>query len=462
MLSPSVCRAFTARLAAQLRTAATSQQNSGLATTSLAARVAELVPKEQERVGVIFKENKDKVISSVTVAQAWQGMRGVTGLVSETSLLDANEGIRFRGLSIPECQERLPPAPGGSQPSPESMFWLLMTGEVPTKEESAQLTEELQSRANVPDHVWNIVDNFPKSMHPMTQFSAAVLALQTQSKFAKAYQDGIHKKEYWRYYLEDSIDLVAALPQLTARIYNNVYNNGVQRPSNKELDWSADFCQMVGFEDEKFWELMRLYFTIHTDHEGGNVSAHTTHLVGSALADPYLSFSAGLNGLAGPLHGLANQEVLRWTLNLSEQLGPNPTPEAVAEACWATLKAGRVIPGFGHAVLRKTDPRYTCQRGFALENLPEDPLFKLCSLLYEVVPAVLTEQGKVKNPWPNVDAHSGVLLQYYGFKETDFYTVLFGMSRAMGVLSSLTYDRILGAPIERPKSVTWEWIEKNM
>jgi len=432
------------------------------AATTLVSRVAELVPGEQDRVAKIFKQQKDKTISSVTVAQAWQGMRGVTGLVCETSLLDANEGIRFRGLSIPECQERLPTAPGGTQPCPEAMFWLLMTGEIPSTEESTELSKELQARANIPEHVWRVVDSFPKSMHPMTQFSSAVLALQTQSKFAQAYRDGIHKKEYWKFFLEDSLDLVAALPQLSARIYNNVYNDGKQRPSDKSLDWSADFCQMVGFDNEEFWDLMRLYFTIHTDHEGGNVSAHTTHLVGSALSDPYLSFSAGLNGLAGPLHGLANQEVLRWTLDLSAKLGPSPTADQVAEECWATLKAGRVIPGFGHAVLRKTDPRYTCQRGFAQKHLPNDPLFKLCSLLYEVVPAVLTEQGKVKNPWPNVDAHSGVLLQYYGFKETDFYTVLFGMSRAMGVLSSLTYDRILGAPIERPKSVTWQWIKENL
>lgn len=119
---------------------------------------------------------------------------------------------------------------------------------------------------------------------------------------------------------------------------------------------------MLGYDNPEFIELMRLYLTIHSDHEGGNVSAHTTHLVGSALSDPYLSFAAGMNGLAGPLHGLANQEVLVWLQKLREQVGENPTDEKLKDFIWKTLKSGQVVPGYGHAVLRKTDPRYTCQR----------------------------------------------------------------------------------------------------
>jgi citrate synthase len=213
-----------------------------------------------------------------------------------------------------------------------------------------------------------------------------------------------------------------------------------------------------------FDELMRLYITIHSDHEGGNVSAHATHLVGSALSDPYLSYTAGLTGLAGPLHGLANQEVLKWTLEFQQKIkesGKEVTKESVAEQAWATLNGGNVIPGFGHAVLRQTDPRYTTQRLFALKHMPEDELFKLVSTIYEVVPGVLTEHGKTKNPWPNVDAHSGCLLTHYGMVEPEFYTVLFGVSRAFGALSQLTIDRIWGLPLERPKSVTTDWIREH-
>ena len=209
-------------------------------------------------------------------------------------------------------------------------------------------------------------------------------------------------------------------------------------------------------------ELMRLYMTIHSDHEGGNVSAHTVHLVGSALSDAYQSFAAGMNGLAGPLHGLANQEVIKWTLEMKEAIGSEtPTKEEIAQYCQATLAGGKVIPGFGHAVLRKTDPRYTAQREFAQKHMPEDPLFQVISNIYDVVPGILEATGKVKNPWPNVDAHSGQLLMHYGLVEYDFYTVLFGVSRAIGTLTNLIWDRALAMPLERPGSTTTELLKKR-
>jgi len=339
-------------------------------------------------------------------------------------------------------------------------LWLLLTGEVPSSSQVESVRVDLTNRALVPDHVSIMIKNFPKELHPMSQFSAAVLALQKDSKFAKAYQEGATKGKYWEHTYEDSLDLIAKLPTIAGMIYQHTYKEGKFVPLDPKLDWAANYTRMLGFNKMEFDELMRLYLVIHSDHEGGNVSAHTTHLVGSALSDPYLSFSAGLNGLAGPLHGLANQEVLTWTLELQKKLGDKPvTNERLAEVVWEGLNAGRVVPGFGHAVLRKTDPRYTCQREFSLKHLPNDPLFKLVSQIYEVVPEVLTKHGKTKNPWPNVDAHSGVVLQHYGLKEHGYYTVLFGVSRALGVLSSLVWDRALGQPIERPKSVTTEWIQ---
>jgi len=338
-----------------------------------------------------------------------------------------------------------------------------LTSQIPSNEQVQQLSAELASRSKVPAHVIDLIARFPKNMHPMSQFSAAVLALQTESKFAAAYQKGVNKSEYWKYAFEDSLDLIARIPQVCAHIYRHLYRKGELIAPNNSLDWGSNFAHMLGFKDKNFHECLRLYLCIHSDHEGGNVSAHATHLIGSALSDPYLSFSGGLNGLAGPLHGLANQEVLRWIMALKQKLGDvEPTKEIIEKELWATLNSGQVVPGFGHAVLRKTDPRYTAQREFSLKYLPNDPLFKLVSLIYEVAPKVLTEHGKTKNPWPNVDAHSGVLLHHYGMTEDNYYTVLFGASRALGVLASLVWDRALGLPIERPKSVTTQWIMKEM
>ncbi len=313
----------------------------------------------------------------------------------------------------------------------------------------------------MPAHVFATLDALPVDAHPMTQFSTAILALQTESKFAAKYRDGMAKTEYWEWAYEDTMDLLARLPRVAAYIYRRSYFGGDHIQPDNKLDWGGNLAHMLGFDSAQFRELMRLYLTIHSDHEGGNVSAHTTHLVGSALSDPYLSLSAGINGLAGPLHGLANQEVLRWVFELRDKLGVDvPTKEQLVTALWDTLNSGQVIPGYGHAVLRKTDPRYTAQREFALKHMADDPLFKLVGMIYEVAPDILLEQGKAKNPWPNVDAHSGCLLVHYGMDQYDYYTVLFGVSRALGVLASLIWDRALGLPIERPKTVTTEWIKE--
>lgn len=419
------------------------------------------VPQEQARLKAIKSAHGSKTLGEVTVDMCIGGMRGIPGLLYETSLLDPEEGIRFRGYSIPELQAKLPTARPGGEPLPEGLLWLLMTGQIPSASQVEGLTEELRSRSAVPPHIPKLLDALPADTHPMTKFATLVLGLQPASKFAKAYENGIHKSKYWEVALEDSLDLIAKIPQLAAMVYRHTYKKGTYIPPDPSLDWAANMAHMMGYDSEDVYDLMRLYQTIHSDHEGGNVSAHTAHLVGSALSDPYLAFAAGLNGLAGPLHGLANQEVLRWLLDVTDQLGAQPTKEQLTEFVWSTLKGGKVVPGYGHAVLRKTDPRYTCQRQFALKHLPQDPMFKLVSNLYDVVPEVLTQTGKVKNPWPNVDAHSGVLLQYYGIKEANFYTVLFGASRALGSCAQLVWSRALGLPIERPKSVTMELLEEK-
>ncbi len=411
-----------------------------------------------EQTKKLIKEHGDFILGQYTVEQVYSGMKGMIGMVTETSKLDPEEGIRFRGYSIPELREKLPVSKEGPEPLPEGIFYLLLTGEIPTIEEVINVNNEWMKRANVPKHVFDMLDMLPAKTHPMTQFSMAIMALQTESVFAKRYREGLNKKEYWDPMYEDIMNLIARLPRIAAYIYRKTYKNSVHIEPDPKLDWAGNFAHMLGFDQLDFRKLMRLYLTIHVDHEGGNVSAHTTHLVGSALSDAYGSLAAGMNGLAGPLHGLAAQEVARWILDLREEFKGVPTKDQIAEYIKRTLSEGRVIPGYGHAVLRKTDPRYIAQQEFAKVNMADDELFKIVQLLYEVTPEILKSTGKIKNPWPNVDAHSGILLIHYGLEEYDFYTVLFGVSRAIGVLTSLLWDRALGVPIERPSSVTTGWI----
>ncbi|MDP4262139.1 MAG: citrate (Si)-synthase, eukaryotic [Bacteroidota bacterium] len=424
-------------------------------------RFREKAEKTAAEIKELLKEHGNKVIGEVQLSQVYQGMRGMTGLVTETSLLDAQEGIRFRGYSIPELREKLPKAPGGTEPLPEGLFYLMLIGELPTEENVQHITSILQRRSHVPNHVFATIESLPLNAHPMTQFVVAVMALQTESQFAKKYAAGLNKKDYWEVVFDDSMDLIARLPRVAAYIYRRKYKFGDHIQPNGLLDWAGNFAHMLGFEDGTFKELMRLYMTIHADHEGGNVSAHATHLVGSALSDPYLSLAAGLNGLAGPLHGLANQEVIKWIFEMQDELKTDePTKEQIAEYVKKTLSQGKVVPGYGHAVLRKTDPRFTAQMEFGKKHMPDDKLVQTVWNIYETVPPILQSIAKIKNPWPNVDAHSGSLLVHFGMKEYEYYTVLFGVSRALGVLASLCWDRALGYAIERPKSITTEQVNK--
>jgi citrate synthase len=290
-------------------------------------------------------------------------------------------------------------------------------------------------------------------------FSAGILAMEKESVFVQKYNEGMNKMDYWDPYYEDGLNLLAKLPRIASFIYRLKYKNNDIIPANPDLDMGGNFAHMMGIR-KPYDDVARLYFILHSDHESGNVSAHTGHLVASALSDIYYSISAMIDGLAGPLHGLANQEVLRWIQGVMDKMGGKiPSEEEMKKFVWDTLNSGQVIPGFGHAVLRKTDPRYMAQREFCLKHLKDDPIFKYVDVLFKVTPPILEKQGKAKNPWPNVDAQSGVIQWHYGLKEYDFYTVLFGIGRALGVVSNIIWDRALGYPIERPKSVTTAMLE---
>ncbi len=417
-----------------------------------------------KELGKFAKENGDKEVDTVSLKQVLGGMRGVKSMMWQTSALDPIKGIRFRGYSIPEIRELLPKGPNGKEPLPEGLFWLMLVDEIPTEEQVKWLSDQWKNRSNVPEHVFKVLEALPEDTHPMTQFTVAINTMQTSSVFARRYAEGMNKTEYWDATYEDAMNLIARLPRVAAYIYRKTYHGGEHISQDMSLDWAGNFAHMLGIPGEDFKSLMRLYLTIHADHEGGNASAHTTHLVGSALSDAYLSLAGGMNALAGPLHGLANQEVIKWIFRMVEALGTTkPTKQQIADYVNSTIARGRVIPGYGHAVLRQPDPRFIAQKNFAEKYIGHnDDYINIVWELFEVVPDILKSLGKVKNPWPNVDAHSGAILVHYGLKEYSFYTVLFGVSRAMGVLASLCWSRALGFPLERPKSVTFDWIKENV
>jgi citrate synthase len=408
----------------------------------------------REEIQGVNKEFGDKVISQVTVSQAYGGMRGIIGLICDTSEVPPDKGLIIRGIPVKELANRLP----------EEIFWLLCTGELPSKEDLADLQKDLESRGEVPDYVWKVMEAMPKDSHPMAMLDTGILVMERESVFRKRYDEGMKKAEYWMPTLEDSLNLVARISPLAAGIYRMRFGKGARIAPKKGLDWAANYGHMLGLPDPtgEFANLMRLYMVLHSDHEGGNVSAHTCHCVGSALSDPYYAVSAGLNGLAGPLHGLANQECLNWVLMVNKKFNGAPSEEALRQFAQETLDAGKVVPGYGHAVLRITDPRFDAFHAFGARVCPDDPTYMTVARVFKIVPEVLKTIQKIKDPWPNVDAASGCLLYHFGMTEFSYYTVLFSVSRAMGMCSQLVVSRAWGEPIERPKSQPTKWIKNKV
>lgn len=425
----------------------------------LKEKLYEKIQAQRPRTAGLLKEHKDVVIDQVTIGQCIGGVRNVKCLVTDISYLDPMEGIRFRGKTIDETFNDLPHVPGCEYPYVEGFWYFLLTGEVPTMVETLAVVEDFSARSQVPQYVFDILRAMPRDTHPMTMLSAAVLSMQRESLFAARYAEGIPKSDYWDPMYEDCANIIARLPAIAAYIYRMKYRSDTIIAAGKYLDMGANFAHMMGIP-RPYDDAARMTFILHSDHESGNVSAHATHLVASALSDAYYSLSSGMNGLAGPLHGLANQEVLRWIRDMLHHLGKVPTEDDLRKFLWEKLKSGQVIPGYGHAVLRKTDPRFTALMGFCEKHMPDYELFRIVKMIYKVAPEILMQHGKAKNPWPNLDAQSGVVHWYYGITDYDYYTVLFAVGRALGVLANIIWDRALGYPIERPKSVTTDMLEQ--
>jgi citrate synthase len=406
----------------------------------------------RQRKAALLAAHGETQISSVTPGAVLGGMRGIPALVCETSSVSADEGLRIRNIPILELTDI----------TPEETFWLLVTGQRASAAEIAELQNVFSRYYAIPQYVVNTLRAMPADSHPMAMLSAALLTMERESEFRKAYDEGTGKGDFWKPLVNDSVRLIASMPGIAAAIYRIRFNKGdVIAPLADDLDMSNNFAHMLGVSDDASWkDLVRLYLVLHSDHEGGNVSAFTSYVVNSALSDPYYSTSAALCGLAGPLHGLANQECLDFILEVKKQFGGVPSEEQIREFTWDRLNSGQVIPGYGHAVLRVTDPRFTAFHAFAQSHNLQDDNVQIVQRIFNVVPGVLQEHGKAKNPWPNVDAYSGSLLYAYGMTEFDFYTVMFGVSRAIGLCSQMIVNRMLNAPIVRPKSLTLDALAK--
>ncbi len=412
-----------------------------------------------EKIAAWRTENKHLIqtlggnaVSEVTVKDLFRGMRGVPVVVCDTSRVDPEAGLFIRERPVNDLLHC----------SGEALFYLLCTGELPEAAVEQALREEIDRRSKLPDDIRKMIEDLPEDLHPMAQLSIATLMMQRESAFQAAYGRGVPRSEYWESMLEDALNLLARLPVVAAGIYRRKLRGLDWIEPQAGLGFSINFARMLGLSspDGHFEEFIRQFVVVHSDHEGANASVLTARITHSALTDVFAAASGAMNCLAGHLHGRANQESIQFILEIEQRFDGIPTEADLTAFIREQLDNKRIIPGFGHAVLRGPDPRYHALSQFGRQLCPDCAVFAIAGLLEKVVTSELKSRGKVQNPYPNIDGISGALLHYFGMTEHAFYTVMFSVAQSLGLCAQLVIESGLTAALFRPRSVTREQVRR--
>lgn len=373
----------------------------------------------------------------ITTDQLETGLRGYPIGYCTTSTVDPTKGLLYAGIKAEEL----------AFSEPEEVIFLLYHGRAGKPEELRKFKEDLNKRAPLKKETIEAINKLPPHGHPMALFAAAILILGME----EGEQD----------YEKDCLNIIAKMPELVAHVINHRAGWGKTKPSKPELGIIENFTQMLNVpnKDEKLLtQVFKLFHILHMDHGGGNLSTFVGKAIASGLEDMYGSIAGSMNALAGPRHGRANQDCLEFNEAMLKELGRDATAEDVEAYMRKILANNGLIFGFGHAVLRVEDPRAKILYDYAEKNFPENPLVKIAGLIRSVGPKVLKENPKISDPYPNVDAISGTVLAAAGFNYPDYFTVLFGLSRAIGIAIQIVYERVYardgkGTPIVRPKYI---------
>lgn len=378
-----------------------------------------------------------EVLFEVTKDNLETGLRGYPCGYCTTSFVDPVKGVTYVGKPVDEIVDW----------GPEKIIYLLYTGHEGTEQELKKFKAELKKRSKCSPEMLKHIRMLPRKGHPMKLLCAAML-------IAGMYEG---KNDY----KEDCLNIVAKMPEIVATVINYHAGWGDTPPSKPELGYMENFAQMLNVPNRnltKLTEVFKLFNVLHYDHGGGNLSTFVGKATASGLADMYDSLVSALAALAGPRHGKANQDCLEFVENVLEELGPDTTKHKVEELLRKKLADNELIFGFGHAVLRVEDPRATVFYDYAQKHYLNNPLVKITSLLRVVGPKVLKENPKISDPYPNVDAISGTVLAAAGFPYPQYFTILFGLSRVVGIAFQIVYERCeardgKGTPIVRPKYI---------
>lgn len=364
------------------------------------------------------------------------GLRGYPVGYCTTSTVDPVKGLFYCGIPISQLASW----------QPEEVIYLLYFGKKGSQDEVKKFSKDLQTRAKLSPEVIKHITSLPRKGHPNKLFCSALLIC--------GMIEGTND------YKEDCLNLIAKIPQLAATVINFHAGWGETKPSQPQLGYMENFVEMLNLPQKQHLkdlvQIFKLFNIMHYDHGGGNLSTFVGKAVASGLEDMYGSIASAMAALSGPRHGKANQDCLVFVQEILDQVGENASEKQVEELIRQRLSNNELVFGFGHAVLRVEDPRATVFYEAAEKKYPNFPLVKIANLLRKAGPTVLKENPKISNPFPNVDAVSGVILSAAGFPYPDYFTVLFGLSRMVGISIQIVYERCdaregKGTPIVRPK-----------
>ncbi len=375
---------------------------------------------------------ESEVLFKITRDLLDTGLRGFPVGTCPNSHVDPMLGLFYGGYAIPELSEK----------EPEAVMYLLLKRDLPNPAQLAAFKQDIIANSKLHPGVIAHLRSLPKEGHPMKWLLAAINVMGM-------YGTGDYTKDY--------ISVIGQLPEAVAAIFRIRSGWGEPIASKPELGWVENFVHMLGAPNASpdLVHMMRVFAILHFDHGGGNLSTFVGKAIASGHEDMYGSLVGAMAALAGPLHGMANQECLRFLKEISKDI-KDPSDEATVYAYVENLLAkGGVLYGFGHAVLRVEDPRATVQYELGEKIAPQDPIFRLAVTLRKVGSDILKKKGKAADPYPNVDAVSGCLLSACGLKDENYYTVLFGLSRCVGIAGQIVWERKearggKGIPIVRP------------
>lgn len=374
---------------------------------------------------------------TITKENLESGLRGVPVGYCTTSQVDPQKGISY-------CEH---PIESLAFWEPEKVIYLLYHGEEPSEEQLNSFKGDLQKRSNCSPQTIKGILNLPRAGHPMKLFCASILI------------DGMY--DINGNYREDCLNIIARIPEITAAVIRHHAGWGAPIPSKPELGYMENFVQMLSPPNtdlKKLGNVMKLFNILHYDHGGGNLSTFVGKAIASGLEDMYGSLSGAMCALAGPRHGKANQDALEFVQKVLYESNGDATPEVISQILDNKLMNKKLVFGFGHAVLRQEDPRAAIFFEFAEKNFKDFPLYKICKMIRQVGPDLLKKHSNAADPYPNVDLISGTILTAAGFPYPEYFTVLFGLARIVGIAIQIVYERCeakggKGTPIIRPKYV---------